>query len=64
MIYGGSGTPNDQMEEAIENGICKVNIFSEILEAFFSEMKKQLNELDNMSIWPSIAYKRPIEKMK
>ena len=64
VVHGGSGTPDDQMKEAIENGITKVNIFSEILSAFFGEMKKQLNELDNMSLWPSAAYKRPIEAMK
>ena len=64
VVHGGSGTPDDQMKEAIARGICKVNIFSEILEAFFSEMKRQLNELDNMSLWPSAAYKRPIEAMK
>ena len=64
VVHGGSGTPDDQMKEAIENGITKVNIFSEILSAFFGEMKRQLNELDNMSLWPSAAYKRPIEAMK
>ena len=64
VVHGGSGTPDDQMQKAIENGICKVNIFSEILEAFFSEFKKELNELDNMSLWPSAAYKKPIEAMK
>ena len=64
VVHGGSGTPDDQMRLAIENGISKVNIFSEILEAFFKEMKTQLNELDNMSLWPSAAYKRPIEAMK
>ena len=64
VVHGGSGTPDMQMKSAIENGITKVNIFSEILEAFFKEMKKQLNELDNMSLWPNAAYKRPIEAMK
>lgn len=64
VVHGGSGTPDDQMKLAIENGISKINIFSEILEAFFKEMKIQLNELDNMSLWPSAAYKRPIEAMK
>lgn len=64
VVHGGSGTPDEQMRKAIENGICKVNIFSEILEAFFSEFKKELNELDNMSLWPSAAYNRPIEALK
>lgn len=64
VVHGGSGTPDDQMKEAIQCGICKVNIFSEILAAFFGEMKASLNELDNMSLWPIAAYKRPIEAMK
>ena len=64
VVHGGSGTPDEQMKKAIENGICKVNIFSEILEAFFLELKKELNELDNMSLWPSAAYNRPIEALK
>ena len=62
--YGNSLMSDEQMKKAIENGICKVNIFSEILEAFFSEFKKELNELDNMSLWPSVAYNRPIEALK
>ena len=64
VVHGGSGTPDDQMKKAIENGICKVNIFSEILEAFFSTMKRQLNEMDNMALWPHAAYEKPIESMK
>lgn len=64
VVHGGSGTPDDQMREAIENGICKVNIFSEILEAFFQEFKNELNELDNMSIWTIMAYRRPLEALK
>ncbi len=64
VLHGGSGTPDDQLQKAIELGVCKLNIYSEILNAYYSEMKKQLNETENMSIWVSVADKRPIERMK
>lgn len=64
VLHGGSGTPDDQLKKAIELGVCKLNIYSEMLDAYYSEMKKQLNETENMSIWVSVANKRPLEKMK
>ena len=64
VLHGGSGTPDDQLKKAIELGVCKLNIYSELLDAYYSEMKKQLNETDNMSIWVSVANNRPLEKMK
>ena len=35
-----------------------------MLNAYYSELKKVLNASDNMSIWPSIVNKEPIENMK
>lgn len=64
VVHGGSGTPDDQMKEAIRRGICKVNIFSDILEAFFSSMKKFLNEQTNLSLWTITAYKDALEGMQ
>ncbi len=64
VVHGGSGTPDDQMKEAIKLGITKVNIFSDLLEAFFSEMKDFLNEQNNLSLWPSVVYEKPLLKMK
>ena len=29
VLHGGSGTPDDQVAEAVRNGICKVNVFAE-----------------------------------
>ena len=34
VLHGGSGTPTDQVCEAIANGICKVNICTEFVAAF------------------------------
>ena len=30
VLHGGSGTPDDQIRAAIENGICKMNIFADL----------------------------------
>jgi len=29
VLHGGSGTPNDQIQNAVKNGICKLNIYSD-----------------------------------
>lgn len=64
VMHGGSGTPEEALEKSIELGICKINIFSEILTGFFTALKEGLNKQDNMAIWPSIAYKKPYDAMK
>lgn len=64
VMHGGSGTPDDQIKKAVNLGICKLNIFSEMLAAYYSTMKEQLNKTDNMAIWPSTANKRPLYAMK
>ena len=34
MLHGTSGVPDDQVAEAIRNGICKVNYATELRQAF------------------------------
>ncbi len=29
VLHGGSGTPSDQVQEAVKNGICKMNIYAD-----------------------------------
>jgi len=29
VLHGGSGTPNDQIQDAVRNGICKMNIYAD-----------------------------------
>lgn len=64
VMHGGSGTPDDQIRKAVALGICKLNIYSELLNAFYSTMKQELSGTENMSIWVSTANKRPIAAMK
>jgi len=64
VLHGGSGTPDDAIKKSIELGICKVNIFSEIISAFFTSLKEVLNSKEHMAVWPCTAYARPLEAMK
>jgi ketose-bisphosphate aldolase len=40
VMHGGSGTPNDQIREAVSNGICKLNIFADSRIAMFKGLKE------------------------
>lgn len=64
VMHGGSGTPEKDLLRSIELGMCKINIFSDILNGYYSGMKEFLNETDNLSIWPSVGNQRAIEYMK
>lgn len=64
VMHGGSGTPEKDVVKSIELGMCKINIFSDILQGYYSGMKEFLNETENLSVWPSAGNKRAIEYMK
>lgn len=42
VLHGGSGTPNNQIREAVKNGICKLNIFADEREAMYIGMKRSM----------------------
>ena len=42
VLHGGSGTPDDQMKTAIEHGITKINIYSDVVGALNSGLKNKL----------------------
>jgi fructose-bisphosphate aldolase class II len=43
VLHGGSGTPEDIIRNCIANGICKINVNTEISEFAVQEMKEILN---------------------
>lgn len=57
ILHGGSGTPEDNIKEAIENGIVKININTELRLAFIKELRNFLNnnpeEIKPYKIFPS-----------
>lgn len=64
VMHGGSGTPDDQIQEAIRLGICKINIFSEVLNGLNCGLKEKLNHIENMSMWPVYVYEDAYRRMR
>jgi len=40
VLHGGSGTPDDQIRQAVANGICKLNIYADERVAMFRGLKE------------------------
>lgn len=64
VLHGGSGTPDDQMQNAIHHGITKINIYSDVLYALNSGLKNTLNSITNPSTWPFLVYEDALKMMK
>lgn len=64
VLHGGSGTPDDQMKKAIEHGITKINIFSDIVGALNLGLKNKLNSITNPSTWPAFVFEEARNRMK
>lgn len=52
------------MSRAIEHGICKVNIYSEMLTAWNTAMLRELEKLPHMAAWPAVLRKNPDAAMR
>lgn len=63
VLHGGSGTPDEQVKEAIKLGITKINIFSEVLNALNTGLNDKLNDISNMSMWPVYVYEEAYKRM-
>ena len=49
VLHGGSGTPDDQIQESVRNGICKINIYADNRIAMgkgFREAAANINRVD------------------
>jgi len=46
VMHGGSGTPDDQVRAAIENGICKFNIYTDCCVAMWNRFKQIAAEVE------------------
>ena len=64
VLHGGSGTPDDQMKNAIHHGITKINIYSDVVGALNKGLKDKLNTIDNPSTWPFIVFEDARAMMK
>lgn len=64
VLHGGSGTPDDQMKNAIQHGITKINIYSDVVGALNKGLKDKLNAIENPSTWPFIVFEDARAMMK
>jgi fructose-bisphosphate aldolase class II len=52
VLHGGSGTPVDQIQEAVRNGICKLNLYADMRIAMFNGMKESVATMDRIDPLP------------
>ena len=55
VLHGGSGIPHNVLREAIERGICKINLATEIKNIFMKTLKNRLaneDEIDLRKVFP------------
>ena len=64
VLHGGSGTPDDQMQNAIRHGITKINIFSDVVAAMNKGLKDKLNSVENPATWPFLVFEDARKMMK
>lgn len=64
VLHGGSGTPNDQMQAAIQHGITKINIYSDVVGAMNKGLKDKLNTMENPTTWPFLVFADARQMMK
>lgn len=53
VLHGGSSNKDEEIAEAVKNGICKINISSDIKVAFYEQARKTLNK--------NPGYREPLE---
>ena len=64
VMHGGSGTPDELIRKSVANGICKLNIFSEMLTAFNGTLKEELQTAEHLAIWPHQLYQKPLAALQ
>lgn len=55
VLHGSSGIPNDQIVSAIQKGVAKINLATELKDAFMSSLKTTLlttDEIDLRKVFP------------
>ena len=51
VLHGGSGNPDEAIREAIRRGITKVNIYTELLDAFIGTLRGVLSRPESEAAW-------------
>ena len=57
VLHGGSGIPHEQLRQAVQNGICKINLATETKSAFMGSLRRPLqenSEIDLRKVFPKV----------
>lgn len=63
VLHGGSANPDNEIEEAVQLGVCKVNISSDIKNAFFQKTREVLRN-NETALEPLLIFPEAIEEGK
>lgn len=63
VLHGGSGNPDKEVEASTHYGICKVNISSDIKNAFFRQLQAYMEECPE-AYEPNVIYPSCIDAVK
>ncbi|PHQ61525.1 MAG: ketose-bisphosphate aldolase [Maribacter sp.] len=50
VLHGSSGIPHDQLQAAVQNGITKINLATEIKNIFMKSLQAELKSTDNIDL--------------
>ncbi|MFH5833676.1 ketose-bisphosphate aldolase [Halalkalibaculum sp. DA384] len=68
VLHGGSGIPDKQIQEAVQNGIRKINLATEVKNGFMNTLREELpksDEIDLRKVFPpAIAHVEQLLKNK
>lgn len=62
VLHGGSGNPDSEISSAVEHGIAKVNISSDIKIVFAEKLRELLNDGNLEKREPNVMFPEPMEK--
>ena len=50
VLHGGSGVPDKDLVKSIQNGICKINLATEIKDTFIKNVKDEINKSEQIDL--------------
>jgi fructose-bisphosphate aldolase, class II len=56
VLHGGSGTPVDQIQAAVRNGICKLNLYADLRIALFRGLQESAATISRIDPLPTEMY--------
>ena len=62
VLHGGSGNPDSEISQAVEHGINKVNISSDIKIVFAEKLREELNDGNSEKREPNVLFPEPMKE--